>query len=317
MAWNGYSKPVKASAQPLKEPQDAFWDVFGLGQCSLDYLGIIDRFPQADSKCEFRGLTMQGGGPVATALVALNRWGKRCLLCGVVGDDPFGEAILQSLHNEGVHTDGVQVRTEGASQFAFIAAEPATARRTIFWRRPTGAPLRPDEVPWQEVRRSRVILTDGFFMDAALALARKARAWNIPVVVDAGSLRDGMLDLARWSDHFIASEVFARSLMGTEDSEGACRKLASLGPEVVGVTLGARGSVFYYRGRLAFQEAYAVDVVDTTGCGDVFHGAYVYGLLEGWPVHERFRRASWAAAQVARRLGGRAGIPASLQGPIP
>ncbi|MGQ9669682.1 MAG: PfkB family carbohydrate kinase [Desulfosoma sp.] len=301
----------------MKKPHDLSWDVFGLGQCSLDYLGVIDRFPQADSKCECRDLTIQGGGPVATALVALSRWGKRCLMCGVVGDDPFGEVILHSLHSDGVHTDGVLVRPQCASQFAFIAAEPATARRTIFWRRPTGAPLHFNEVPWQEVHRSRVILTDGFFMDAALAVARKARAWNIPVVVDAGSLRDGMLDLARWSDHFIASEPFAKKLMGSEDPEGACRKLAGLGPEVVGVTLGARGSAYSFQGRLAFQEAYSVDVVDTTGCGDVFHGAYVYGLLKGWDVRKRFQRASWAAAQVARRLGGRAGIPSSLDEPMP
>lgn len=285
-------------------------DVFGLGQCSLDYLGRIDRFPDPDTKCEFRDLTIQGGGPVATALVALSRWGKRCFFCGVVGDDPFGAAIVDSLAREGIETGGIHVRRGGGSQFAFIAAEAGSGRRTIFWRRPTGAPIRPEEIPWEAARRSRVVLTDGIFPDAALALAKKAKEWGVPVVVDAGSLRDGMLDLAPWSDHFIASETFARSLMGTDDPEGACQRLAALGPAVTGVTLGAEGSVFYAEGRLIRQEAFAVHAEDTTGCGDVFHGGYVYGLLEGWPLEERLRFASWAAAQVARRLGGRAGIPA-------
>lgn len=288
---------------------DPLWDVFGLGQCSLDYLGRIDHFPDPDTKCEFYDLTVQGGGPVATALVALSRWGKRCFFCGLVGDDAFGSIIVDSLRGEGIQTEGVRIRSDCASQFAFIVAEAGSGRRTIFWRRPPGAPIRPEEIPWEAVRRSRMVLTDGLFVDAALALARKAKEWGIPVVVDAGSLRDGLLDLARWTDHFIASETFARSLMGADDPEGACRRLALFGPAVAGVSLGSRGSVFFTDGRLTRHEACAVDAVDTTGCGDVFHGAYVYGLLEGWPLEQRVNFASWAAAQVARRLGGRAGIP--------
>ncbi len=308
-----YHEPSNAMIEPMEKALENSWDVFGLGQCSLDYLGLVDRFPEPDTKCEFRDLTVQGGGPVATALVALRRWEKRCLFCGIVGDDPFGSAILESLENEGVDLDGLCVREGCASQFAFIAAEPGTGRRTIFWRRPTGKPLQPDEIPWDRLHRSRVLLTDGLFMEASLAAAQKAKDWGIPVVVDAGSLRDGMLDLACWSDHFIASETFAKSLMGREDPEGACKRLAALGPQVCAVTLGARGCVYFSEGIVTFQEAYPVKAVDTTGCGDVFHGAYVYGLLEGWPVAQRFRWASWAAAQVAQHLGGRAGIPSKEQ----
>lgn len=300
---------LKAHGEDPRDPESILWDVFGLGQCSLDYLGRIDRFPTPDTKCEFHDLTVQGGGPVATALVALSRWGKRCYISGVVGDDAFGSAILDSLQTEGIETEGIRIREGCGSQFAFIAAEADTGRRTIFWRRPTGPPLRPDEIPWNTVRRSRIVLTDGLLIDAALALAQKAKAWGIPVVVDAGSFRERMLDLARWSDHFIASETFAQSLMGADDPEGACRRLAALGPVVAGVTLGPRGSVFFNHGRLIRQSAYPVDAVDTTGCGDVFHGAYIHGMLENWPIERRFAFPSWAAAQVARRLGGRTGIP--------
>ncbi|SHF00039.1 Sugar or nucleoside kinase, ribokinase family [Desulfacinum infernum DSM 9756] len=224
------------------------WDVIGVGQCALDYLGRIDAYPPPDVKCEFRDLTIQGGGPTATALVALARWGLRTALCGVVGGDAFGEEILASLRREGVDTRHVLVRKGKTSQFAFIVAEAGTGRRTIFWQRPTGEALRSFEVPLDEVRAARALLTDGLFMDAALRAAEAARRASVPVVVDAGSLRDGMLDLARKSDHFITSETFARSLVGGSDPEGACRKLAELGPKVVGVTLGPRGSVFHADG---------------------------------------------------------------------
>ncbi len=291
------------------------WDVIGVGQCSLDYLGRIEAYPPPDVKCEFRDLTIQGGGPTATALVALARWGLRAVLCSVVGDDAFGDEILASLCREGVDTRHVLVREGRTSQFAFIVAEPENGRRTIFWQRPTGEPLRPEEVPLDEVRAARVLLTDGLFMDAALRAAEAARKASVPVVVDAGSLRDGMLELARRSDHFIASETFARSLVGESNPEEACRKLAELGPPVVGVTLGPRGSVFHADGLFFREPAFAVEAVDTTGCGDVFHGAYVYGLLRGWALERRVRFASWAAARVATRLGGRTGIPFPSQFP--
>ena len=99
-------------------------DVFGLGQCSLDYLGKVDDYPPPDVKCSFTDLKVQGGGPVATALVALSRWGLSCCFTGVVGDDRFGEDIRKSLEYEGVDTEGLLTREGADSQFSFIVAEP-------------------------------------------------------------------------------------------------------------------------------------------------------------------------------------------------
>jgi ribokinase len=284
-------------------------EVFGLGQCSLDYLGRIDKWPAADAKCEFTDLTVQGGGPVATALVALARWGVSCSFAGIVGDDAFGGQIVDSLRREGVATEGVVVRLGKDSQFAFAAAEGGSGRRTIFWRRPTGAPLRTGEIDLKRLRSSRVFLTDGLMAEASLAAAREARAAGVPVVVDAGSLREGMLDLARESDCFLASSAFARAFMGDASPENVCRRLAELGPGVAGVTLGERGYAALVEGRYIERPAYPVQAVDTTGCGDVFHGGFVYGLVKGWKAERCLDFGAWAAAMVSRRLGGRAGIP--------
>lgn len=284
-------------------------EVFGLGQCSLDYLGRIEEWPPPDVKCEFTDLTVQGGGPVATALVALARWGVSCSFAGIVGDDAFGEQIVDSLRREGVATEGVVVRGGKGSQFAFVVAEGGSGGRNIFWRRPTGAPLRTGEVDLERLRSSRVILTDGLMAEASLAAAREARAAGVPVVVDAGSLREGMLDLARESDYFLASQTFACAFMGDAAVEAVCRRLAGLGPKVAGVTLGERGYAALVDGRYIERPAYPVEAVDTTGCGDVFHGGFVYGLVKGWEVERCLDFGAWAAAMVSRRLGGRAGIP--------
>ena len=268
-----------------------------------------ESYPPPDAKCELSEMAITGGGPVANALVALSRWGARCALAAVAGDDRFGAAIREGLHGEGIDIAGLVTRAGAASQFAFIVAEAGTGRRNVFWRRPTGAPLGPDEFDRDLLCRARVFHTDGLMAEAALAGARTARAAGIPVVVDAGTLREGMLELAGTSDCFIASEGFGRTLTGGDDPEGACRKLAELGPAVTGITLGAKGLVALDRGCLIRVPAVVVDAVDTTGCGDILHAGFIHGLLRDWDTETGLRFGAWAAARTSVRLGGRTGIP--------
>jgi ribokinase len=285
------------------------FEVYGLGQCCLDYLGKVAHYPPADTKLEFSDMVVQGGGPVATALVALARWGVSCAFAGVLGDDLFGPMIRASLEDEKVDTRALLVRSGFDSQFAFIVAEPGTGRRTIFWRRPTGPPPSPEEIDFGAIRNAKVFHTDGIFPEATLAACKAAKEAGVKVVVDAGSSREGMLDIARVSDYFLVSETFAEALVGENKPLDACFMLAQLGPQVVGVTLGAKGYVAVEGDRVIQRPAYPADAVDTTGCGDVFHAGVIYGLLEGWSVDKSLDFAAWAGAQVSLRLGGRAGIP--------
>ncbi len=285
------------------------FQVYGLGQSALDYIGKIDAYPPPDVKCEFSNMVIQGGGPVATALVALSRWGLSCAFAGVLGDDLFGRLIQTSLDGEGIDTSGALVRKGYESQFAFIVAEPDLGRRTIFWQRPTGPPPSPDEIDYAIIRQARLLLTDGLFPEASLAACKAAKDAGVQVVVDAGSLREGMLELARLSDYYLASEVFAKALVGNNKAAEACHKLAEFGPRVVGVTLGKKGYVALIDGRTIERPAYKVKAVDTTGCGDVFHAGFMYGVIRGWNVEKSLDLGAWSAAMVSRKLGGRAGIP--------
>jgi len=285
------------------------FQVYGLGQGALDYVGKIDAYPPPDVKCEFSEMVIQGGGPVATALVALVRWGLSCAFAGVLGDDLFGSMIKASLDAEGVDTTGVLVRNGYESQFAFIVAEPGEGRRTIFWRRPTGPPPSADEIDYSIVHRAKVVHTDGLFPEGALAACKAAKEAGVQVVVDAGSLREGMLELARLSDYYLASQTFAKALVGDDKPLEACYKLAELGPRVAGVTLGAKGYVALADGRVIERPAYQVKAIDTTGCGDLFHAGFSYGVVQGWDVEKSLDLGAWSAAMVSRKLGGRAGIP--------
>lgn len=224
-------------------------DVVGLGQCCLDYISTIAEYPEVDKKCEVTGLTIQGGGPVATALVALARWNLRYAIMGITGDDPFAEEIRTSLQQEQIDIAGLQIRRQSASQVAFIVVERGSGQRNIFWQRPQGPALAVGEIDIDLITRARVLHTDGLFAEAALEASRAARRSGVPVVVDAGTLRPGMLPLAGSSDYFIASESFGRQLIGRDAPQQACREIHKLGPRLACVTLGARGYVASWAGR--------------------------------------------------------------------
>jgi ribokinase len=281
--------------------------VAGIGQCSWDYLALVEAYPRADTKEEVLKWQEEGGGPVATALVALSRLGAGCRFMGLIGADEAGQKIRRSLEEEGIETDLVM---RGAfSQTAFIAVEVPTGRRTIFWRRPSGEPLMPGELSEGFLAGASFLLIDGLMKEVSLHALRRARQRAVPVMLDAGRLREGMLDIARASDYVVASEEFALGLGWRGEPEGFRKEARGLTKGVLTITLGGRGSVTFRGDEIMSVPAFDVQAVDTTGAGDVFHGGYIYGLLRGWDLMETVRFASALAAIKCRAMGGRAGIP--------
>lgn len=287
--------------------------VAGLGQCSLDYIASVDGYPAEDTKAEARSLTIQGGGPVATALVALSRLGARTRFMGLVSDDRAGEEIRRGLDEEGVDTGGLIAAPGGESQTAFIVVNSRTGSRTILWKRPTVAPLAPSDLDPSFIASADMLLLDGLMMEASLEAARAARAHGVPVMVDAGSLRPGMMELVGLCDYVVCSEGFARALApdpsNPPDPKEALGRLAGPNTLAATVTLGERGSITLHDDEVFATPAFEVPAVDTTGAGDVFHGGYIYGLLRGWDLPRTVRFASAFAALKCTRPGGRAGIP--------
>ena len=286
--------------------------VVGLGQCSLDNLFIIDSFPEPDTKKEIIEWTTAGGGPVATALVSLSRLGIDCSFHGITGDDEAGEKIADSLKTERVDIRGLLVRPQSYSQVAFIAVEIGSGRRTIFWKRPSAGPLKPEELPGNFLDNADFLLIDGLMTDASFHAVRKAREKNIPVMLDAGRVREGMIGLARLSDYVVASEEFGRELAGSGEAfnaEAAVRHMHSFGARASTITLGDKGSITIAGDEIFRTPAFRVRVVDTTGAGDVFHGGYIFGLLKKREMKDVVRFASAFAALKCRQPGGRAGIP--------
>jgi ribokinase len=283
--------------------------VVGIGQCAWDMLAVVDRFPRPDTKKEVLRWEEQGGGPVATALAALSRLGITCRFHGVTGDDREGAAIRQSLIDEGVDVTGLVARSNASSQTAFIAIDKSNGTRTILWKRPTGDPLAEKELLPDFLKGAEFLLLDGLMKDVSLFAAKEARRAGIPVMLDAGRMREGMLELARLCDYVVGSEEFARDLGWKEDPASFRQEVRKQGFGITTITLGSRGSVTFADDEVISFPAFPVETVDTTGAGDVFHGGYVYGLLQKWPLRDTIRFATAAAAMKCRKVGGRAGIP--------
>jgi len=283
--------------------------ISGLGQCSLDYLAVVDIYPEVDTKKEVLEWHEQGGGPVATALVALSRLGIPCRFYGVIGDDYAGEKIKLSLINESIDVSGIVKRQRSSSQVAFIVIEEGTAKRTIFWRRPSGETLRAEELGADFLNGSDFLLLDGLMEDVSLYAAERARTLAIPVMLDAGRARPGLLEVARLSDYVVASEEFANDLGWDLTQETLRREKEKLGIRVLTITFGERGSITLSDDQVIQVPAFTVEAVDTTGAGDVFHGGYIYGLLQRWDLKDTITFASALAAMKCTKTGGRAGIP--------
>jgi ribokinase len=283
--------------------------VVGIGQCAWDYLAVVDSFPKVDTKQEVLEWLEQGGGPAATALVTVARLGIPCEFFGVTGDDAEGGRIRESLLSEGIEIRNVITRSNASSQTAFIAIERGSGTRTIFWRRPSGNPLLPGELPVDCLDGCDFLLLDGLMTEVSLFAARRARELGIPVMLDAGRVRPGMVELAGLSDYLVAAEQFALDLGWDGQPENFLSTARKLAAPVVTITLGKQGSVTFREEEILTVPAFSVDSVDTTGAGDVFHGGYIFGILRGLDLLDTIRFASAVAALKCTRIGGRTGIP--------
>lgn len=289
------------------------FQVVGFGQCCWDQFEQVEAFPAVDEKVESSGRLEQGGGPVATALVSLARLGVACAFLGTIGGDREGVLIREGLQREKIGCEYLQLDPEGTSQRATIIVEAGSGLRTIFWQRGVRRPFVVSDQVRQLVAASGILLLDGLEAGIAVDFAGLARQSGVVTVLDGGSLRDGSRDLLPLIDHLVVSQKFARQFCGNEDPREALAPLLDTGAKAVTVTCGAEGAWGLSAGEIFHQPAFVVDVLDTTGCGDVFHGGYVYGLLQGWSHRRVVRFASACAACNSRCLGGQGGLPSLVE----
>lgn len=292
------------------------FDVLGLGITTIDDLIYVPAYPPPDAKVQVLRSERQCGGLTATALVAAARLGARCAYAGMLGDDELSRFVIGRLEAEGIDTTHVVRRADACPIHSRIIVDLARQTRNIFYEVKGVNGAGPDRPAAEVIRAAKVLFVDHYGMPGTVRAARIARAAGIPIVGDLERQEDTplFLELLELIDHLIVSEEFALALTGETDPALAARALWGPERQVVVVTCGPAGSWSVDRaGEPRHQPAYPVHVVDTTGCGDVFHGAYAAGLALGQNLPERLRLASAAAALKATQPGGQAGIPSRAE----
>lgn len=284
--------------------------VVGIGQATVDFLGIVPRHPDPDTRNELLEVSIQGGGPAATALATARALGCRARFATRLCDDDFGRFLLRGLAEAGVDTEFVVTAPGSLSPFAFTAISDEDGRRTVFFSDGDAGGLAPDELDLPRLLDGAAALyLDGHHPAAQIAAAELCRERDVPVVLDAGSVREGMGELVALCDVLLASQRFADEVAPRGELEDSLAELQEMGPRTVVITLGRGGSIGLEGDRLVRQPAYEVEVVDTTGAGDVFRGAFLAARLQRWTFERCLEFASAAAALKCRSLGARAGIP--------
>jgi sugar/nucleoside kinase (ribokinase family) len=290
--------------------------VLAIGTAAYDLFFPLSGWLEENHKYEIAASQESGGGPAANAACLLSLWGVPAALACLLGDDLYGQRILEELRRAGTDLRLTEVRARASTPLSVILVNAATGSRTLVNRLPPAEPLRfgPADLTVLAGLAPDVLLFDGHQPEAALqAMEACPRARTI---LDAGSRRRGTDLLASRVEFLVPSERFARAVTGEQDldsAEGGRRCLEALrrlnGREVV-VTLGERGVLYLEEGELRRLPAFPVRAVDTTGAGDIFHGAFAYGVLQGWALSRTVRFAAMAAALSVARPGGRASIPA-------
>jgi sulfofructose kinase len=288
-------------------------DILGLGYTAVDDLLYVDAYPAADSKVQIRRRERQCGGLTATALVAASRMGCRCAYAGTLGDDDYSQFVIEQLLAHDVDVSQLRHRSDARPVRSNIVVDSDRHTRTIFLdlQGVTGAEA--DWPPESVIRGAKALLVDNCGIAGMIRAAKLARDAGIPVVADFENADDPQFPtLLALVDHLILSHGFASRITGESDPSAAAWALWGPGRRTVAVTCGRNGCWYVSDGHAAapcYEPALIVETVDTTGCGDVFHGVYAAALVFGHDIRLALRFASVAAGLKASCHGGQAGIP--------
>jgi len=292
------------------------FDVVGLGLNATDTLVVVPRFPPFGGKIAFEAEMLSPGGSVATAMVACAKLGLRVKYIGTVGDDERGRVQMASLRESGrqsaIDLDDVEIRSGCPNQTAYILVDRSTGERTVLWRRDECLRVDPDSVTVEKIACARLLHVDGHDTAAAAKAAGIARRHGIPVTADVDTPRAGLDQVLPSVDYLVANSEFPGEWTKESDPARALERIqGEYGIKVAAMTLGAEGALARVDGTYLYSPGFVVDCVDSTGAGDVFHGAFCYAVLQGMPMRDTLEFSNAMAALNCTRMGARGGIAAA------
>lgn len=287
------------------------YDVAGFGITAVDDIVQLGKFPEPDSKYPIELLERHAGGQCGSALVAAARQGAQCVYAGILGRNELSDYVRASLHRERIKI-AAQIRyNEAKPYYSIILLDGSTGDRTILYSPDGVRGPEADDISESLISESRAIVVDQLGPGGTLQACKLARKWGTKIIADFERIDDDRLHEAmQYIDHLIIPLRLARQLTGCTEPRDALCGLANPGRACTAVTDGSRGCWFRKEHEaVQHQPSFRVDVVDTTGCGDVFHGAYAAVIASGMPPKKAIEYAAAVAALSATQRGGQTAIP--------
>lgn len=285
------------------------YDVVGIGLNATDTLILVPKFPAYAGKVPFDAEMLSPGGQVTGAMVTCAKLGLRVKYVGTVGDDERGRILVESLRSSGINLDDVHVRAGCPNQSAYILIDRGTGERTVLWRREDSLRLEAGEIKPETIANARLLHIDGHDTEAVSRAAAIARDRGVPVTADVDTVSPGFDRVLPNVDYLVASSEFPAQWTNEADP---CTALEMLRKEyslaVAAMTLGAYGALACVGGRFVYSPAFVVNCVDTTGAGDVFHGAFCYAVLQKMSIPDALEFSNAMAALNCTALGARGRI---------
>jgi sulfofructose kinase len=287
--------------------------VICLGCAFWDTIFKVDRIPGTGTKVLPEKAVQAASGMATAAAVTIARLGGQVELWARIGDDPTGDSFSLDLSREAVRLNRVRRIPGARTAFSTILVDNRGERLVVPYTDPALDPD-PSWLPLDEIAGASAVLVDMRWVEGARAVLSEARHQGVPTVVDADVAPPSMLrELISLADHVLFSEPALLSLVIGASPEQALLEIASqLQAEVAGVTLGEHGTLIWQRNNptsVRHFPSIPVQAVDTLNAGDVWHGTYVYGLVNGWGVPRSVQMANIAAAMKCEHFGGRHGAP--------
>lgn len=286
-------------------------EIVGFGISCVDYTAVVDKIPSLDETVTMVDFSKQMGGPVAVALATFSNLGGIASYIGAIGKDSNGKIIKETLKMFRVDIKSIIEKSAYQTPLSIVLVEKKSGKRTIIFNPGCAFKFKFSEYDINHFKKTRFLHIDGFSTEAAIKAAEWANANNIIVVLDAGFYVSQMAALLERSNIVIASKDFVKKLTNKSNLKEGIKKIKKLGSNInlIAATGGEEGSICLYENNFFYQPAFKVKVLDTTGAGDVFHGAFLFGLAKNWEVQKILEFSSATAALKCMRLGGISGIP--------
>ncbi|WHH60898.1 PfkB family carbohydrate kinase [Petroclostridium sp. X23] len=290
-------------------------DCIFCGAAAYDILFLVDRVPKSDQRIGSYKSVTSGGGPAATACVAFNSLRKNAMLVSAVGDDLFGNLIIKEFNERGIDTSEIKIIPNKPSSLSVMHVEKDSAKRTITYYGGCHNELSIDQINKEIFHQCRSVHLDGNNPSLAYEVAKYCHQQTEAVVsLDGGNIsKENMMEILPYVDIFIPDNKTTFNALGEKDMKEACKIFREMGPEIVCITLGAEGSIAFDGKKYYSVHAYPANEIDTTGAGDNFHGAFMYGYLSGWMLEDTLKFASAYASLTCEGLGGRERMPSEQE----